>query len=585
MKHLISIISLSTLLAGCIACTSCRKEAGYTGFVTPGEENGAELEVITDKASYKPGETVSFKLSKTPSGELDVRYLHLGETVYEHSQNTQEWTWTAPAEDYQGYMVEISLSDGTILATVAVDVSSDWSRFPRYGFLSSYAKMSETAIDGIISKLNRLHINGVQFQDWHWKHHFPLGGTVAAPMEEYLDIASRPTALGTVKGYVDACHKYGMKAIFYNLCFGALDDAAQDGVKDEWYLFSDKGHQNKDFHGLGAPFKSSIYLVNPGNAEWQKYIAEKNDIVYKVCGFDGYQIDQLGYRGTRYDYSGNEINLTEAYASFIRAMKEAHPDKDLIMNAVGSYGYSEIVGTGKVAFAYNELWDSESEFKDLRTVIENNYAVSDETRTVFAAYMNYDKANGVGVFNTPGVLLTDAMMFALGGSHLEMGEHMLGKEYFPNNNLGMTDELQNAIVEYYDFMTAYENLLRDGGSFSDVEISSKDDKLSFNSSEPQTGSVLALKKTVGTREVIHLLNLSQANSTSWRDLDGTMPEPAFVGSPSVEIKTSGNPKRAWFASPDVDGGACKELNIMKGNDGVTLSLPSLKYWDMIVLEY
>jgi dextranase len=53
---------------------------------------------------------------------------------------------------------------------------------------------------------------------------------------------------------------------------------------------------------------------------------------------------------------------------------------------------------------------------------------------VFAAYLNYNKADNGGsgdkMMNTPGVLLTDAVMFALGGSHLELGDHMLSREYF-----------------------------------------------------------------------------------------------------------------------------------------------------------
>ena len=64
--------------------------------------------------------------------------------------------------------------------------------------------------------------------------------------------------------------------------------------------------------------------------------------------------------------------------------------------------------------------------------------------TVFAAYMNYNKADNRGEFNTPGILLTDAVMFALGGSHLELGgDHMLCKEYFPNENLTMSEEAEN----------------------------------------------------------------------------------------------------------------------------------------------
>lgn len=71
--------------------------------------------------------------------------------------------------------------------------------------------------------------------------------------------------------------------------------------------------------------------------------------------------------------------------------------------------------------------------------------------------MNYNKADNRGEFNTPGILLTDAVMFALGGSHLELGgDHMLCKEYFPNENLTMSEELKTAMVRYYDFLTSYQ---------------------------------------------------------------------------------------------------------------------------------
>lgn len=80
--------------------------------------------------------------------------------------------------------------------------------------------------------------------------------------------------------------------------------------------------------------------------------------------------------------------------------------------------------------------------------------------------MNYDLANNKGYFNTPSVLMTNSVIFAFGGAHLELGEHMLGKEYFPNNNLSMKDDLKNSLVNYYDFLVAYQN-----SSFATVELS------------------------------------------------------------------------------------------------------------------
>ena len=93
-------------------------------------------------------------------------------------------------------------------------------------------------------------------------------------------------------------------------------------------------------------------------------------------------------------------------------------------------------------------------------------------KTVFAAYMNYDKAgSSTGEFNTPGVLLTDAVIFALGGSHLELGDHMLCREYFPSTALQMNDVLKTAMIRYYDFMTAYQNLLRDKDTEAEISVS------------------------------------------------------------------------------------------------------------------
>ena len=592
MKRMI----FNTIALGLVLTVSaaCQKELGYTGFVDQDAAASAEISLSTDKAVYKAGEIVNFSASSMPEGAIYVRYKHLGEQLgTEQALTGNTWTWTAPAEDFKGYMAEVyqkSTEGDRILATIAVDVSSDWSRFPRYGFLATFGEMDAETCDGIVRDLNRLHINGVQFQDWHWKHHWPLAQdkVTGAPLETYIDIASRNTSLQTLRNYIASCHKYGMKAIFYNLCFGALDDAGEDGVKDDWYMYKDQDHQTIDMHELGAPFKSSIYLVNPANAEWLGYIGEKTDDVYETLEFDGYQIDQLGGRGRLYDYNGEEIDLAAGYAAFINEMKKLQPEKDLIMNAVSSFGAQQILGTGKTAFAYNELWESEAQFSDLKKVIDANISYGGENmKTVFAAYMNYDKANNPGSFNTPGILLTDAVMFALGGSHLEMGEHMLCKEYFPNSNLGMSAELENAIIAYYDFMTAYQNLLRDGGTFNDVAVSSSDGTYAFKSWEPATGNIITLAKEVGNRQTIHFLNFLNADSTSWRDLNGTMPEPSEVNNLSVTIQLPENKtvESAWTASPDIDCGASRTLAFTQEGQTVTLVVPSLKYWDMLVLEY
>ena len=101
---------------------------------------------------------------------------------------------------------------------------------------------------------------------------------------------------------------------------------------------------------------------------------------------------------------------------------------------------------------------------------------------------------------------------------------------------------------------------------------------------PTLGNVVTLGRKVGERQVIHLLNFSQANSLSWRDLNGTMPEPQTVESATVEIVTQEPVDRVWMASPDINGGAVRELAFEQTASGISVTLPSIKYWDMLVLE-
>ena len=557
----------------------------------PEVSSSISMNISTDKSCYKPGETVNFTADNMPSG-AKIRYRHNDETILIQDATATKWQWTAPAEDFTGYMVDIFVEKGKgelIYGTIAVDVSSDWTRFPRYGFVGDFdsSKLQDGVIESEMDFLRRCHINGIQFYDWHNKHHWPLGGTMDKLDEVYNDIANRPVYTEALKKYIRVQHEYGMKCMFYNLCFGALDDAAADGVKDEWYIFKGANHTDKDYHGLPSGWKSSIYVLDPGNEQWQEYLIQRNNEVYAHFDFDGFHIDQLGYRGDRYDWYSNKVNLPKGYASFIKAMKKAHPDKALVMNAVGSYGASQIAGTGCMGFLYNECWSGEAEYKDLYNIIKSNDSYSgNKLNTVFAAYMNYECDNRE--FNIPGVLLTDAVMFAMGGSHLELGDHMLCREYFPYQGVRMNEALRTQIIRYYDFMTAYQNLLRGESTAAEINIdmtytgSAKNVKIA--SWPPQQGKITTFAKQTDGKQVIHLLNFLSAKDLSWRDLKGDAAEPRLVNSIPVKVKIDKTVKKVWVASPDKHAGAPVELTFEQTKEALSFTIPSLKYWTMIVIE-
>lgn len=549
---------------------------------------GTALDLSTDKACYKPGETVRLSLKGTLPAGAHVRYRHGAETVTDESLSSSDWTWTAPAEDYTGYMADVYTSGGdgteTLYATIGIDVSSDWGRYPRYGFVSTYDRSKTgSVIADELTLLNRCHINGLQFYDWQNKHHWPLGGTRGNLLDTYKDIANREISTSVVKDYIAQSHKLGMKAMFYNLCYGALDDAADDGVKESWYIYTDNTHSKKDKHALSSSWKSDIYLVDPSNPEWLSYIGDRNDDVYASLDFDGFHIDQLGDRGTDYDYYGSVKNFPKSYATFIKAMKERHPDKRLVMNAVSNFGSTSIVGTGDVDFMYSELWSGEDKFSDLHDILKGNLAAcGGQLGQVYAAYMDYGH-NGQ-YFNTPGVLLTDAVMFALGASHLELGDgHMLSSEYFPYADVKMSDDLRDAIVAYYDFLTAYQNLLRDGGTETTADLATAHGDVVINAWPPRLKTVTTYAKDLEGKKVVHLLNFRQANSLSWRDMDGTQPEPETISNLTLRLRASGI-KRLWVASPDRLGGMAEQLSFRQEGDFIVFTVPSLKYWTMIVAE-
>ena len=610
---------LLTLASGTMALHSKPyKKSATPRTINPILASGATIKlpklrnsIETDKCCYSPGETVNLSMTGTLPSGMRVRYRFLGDIIADTLLSARTWTWTTPPEDFRGYLAEVYLPEedcDNIYATIAIDVSSDWTRFPRYGFVATFGSDKTTSKTKTEMKwLNRCHINGVQFQDWHYCHDWPLGGTRQDGLwTSYKDIANRTIYTSAIKNYIKAQHDRGMKSIFYNLCFGVLDGWEERGVKPEWFIFKDQNHTTKDMHDLPDSWKSDIYLVNPANEDWLAYMAERNDEVYSFLDFDGYQIDQLGSRGNVYDYDGNSVNLRNGFATFINYMKNRHPEKRLIMNAVSGWGVSQIAGTGKVDFLYSEVWGNhannsltsgEGRFSNIKNVIDENRSQSPTLRSVLAAYMNYttDGKN----FNTPGVVMADAVMFALGGSHLELGgDHMLCREYFPYAGMKWHSQLEDWMTRYYDFLTAYENLLRDEWK-EKTNVKATCSDVTINTWEPVANQVTMLAREVNGRQVIHLLNFTHDETSTdvsddymlcWHDNESKRPWPQRFEDLSIKLTGMtgmGKVRRIWVASPDYCGGAMQELTDYRYTSStgtITLTLPSLQFWTMIVVE-
>jgi dextranase len=440
-------------------------------------------------------------------------------------------------------------------------------------------------MSNVIDSLTRYHINGLMFYDFENKHHKPLAGTPENPDASWPDIAKRTVYRSTVDAYITKAHEKHMNAMFYNLAYGAWKNAADDGVSSEWYMYTNTSHSTIDYIYLDNNWSSSIYLLDPSNTGWQNYIAQQNDDIYKVFDFDGYHVDQVGNRDKNlYTYEGTLIDLPATFTPFLKAMKSKAPEKILVMNAVDQYG-QEGIATTDVDFLYTEVWSPLTYGELADVIIDNNTFSNNTMNTVLAAYINRGISDSKGYFNLPGVLLAESVIFAFGGSHIELGEHMLVHEYFPNSNKMMSIELQKAMVSYYDFLVAYENLLRDGGTFNTPSVISTDRQMNINNWPPQSGNVAVFGKEIGKMQIVHLLNFSTAADLKWRDEDGKRSVPVKYQNSDLKIGVSGTVAKAWYASPDYNHSSSAELSFTQTGNSISVEIPFMQYWGMIVIEY
>ena len=570
--------------------------------------------VTTDKAMYAPNApvTISVELRNRTgapfAGQVVLAFYHLGAAVADEQAQpvsalapdataTLSFTWTPPATDFRGYRVEAQARASQATAALdtvatAVDVSSDWKRFPRYGFVSRF----DGAVDAkaVMAALNTYHLNGVQFYDWQWQHHRPY-----SPDASWPDIANRVTLRDTVVGLLDAAHSYNMVAMHYSLAFGAYDNYWQDGsgVETAWGLFKDQSAsiEKQDFHPLpGGWATRKLYLMNPGNPAWQTYIFGQEQAVFEHFAFDGWHIDTLGDRGPLWDGAGKPVDLAGTFADFTNNAKAAL-HKRVLFNAVGGYGQDQIAAGADVDFIYTELWEHDgiSSYGNIIDVATRAKAKTDKA-LVFPAYMNRAHAqattSGKQFFNEPSVRLANAAIFAAGASHLELGDDnaMLSTEYFPSQNLKMSDALQAAMRDYYDFLVAYENLLRDEVSEVNGKIVVQDVQTSTSGQE---GSVWTLLRRRPDALIVHLINLKNTPSNLWRDDQAVYPAPETLTNLALKIPYQGDLRadaKLFYATPDSDHGKAISLNYTAGSDAdgtfVACTLPRLQYWDLVWLE-
>jgi dextranase len=579
------------------------------------------LDVNTDLSHYSPGATVTIYVDmdnttgSSKSGNVGIKITHLGTTTatltsqpFSLSNNgttTLIYSWVTPSTNYTGYSIEVNAtnSGGTTLDSMnsAIDVSSTWTKFPRYGYVADYpSSLTSAAATHDMWLLKNYHIDGVQFYDWQWKHHVPLAGSVSTPASSWENINGSTNYASAVNDYINAAHTYSISAMNYNLMYGAFAGYGEDGsgVDYNWGLWEQ--NNGTDQWNISMPSgwaTTAIYIFDPGNTGWKNYIYGQEQNVFSVYGFDGWHVDQLGNWNTMYSHSGTAVNYGAEFPGFLSGASSAL-SKTIVFNAVAGFGLPGVLPDE--AFGYVECWPTanggtQNNYNDLKSVVDGINSASPGEGVVLPAYMNevYAESN-TGNFNTPGVLLADAAIFAIGASHLELGAglggndtlDMLDNAYFPNENLTPTASLLSTLQVYYDFDVEYENLLRGQLSNSANTIT-----LAGIANGPYAANneVWAFAKNTGSTHMLNLINLLNATNTNWRDDNANYPAPPTQTNIVVTYYygSGATPGHVYWASPDTATGRMAALTFTTGSNGtgnyVQFTLPSLAYWDMVYL--
>src|SRR5690625_7487672 len=91
---------------------------------------------------------------------------------------------------------------------------------------------------------------------------------------------------------------------------------------------------------------------------------------------------------------------------------------------------------------------------------------------------------------------------------------MLSNEYFPSQNLYMTPEHEERQKDLYDFIVAYENILRDGQDEIDRVIEFEDYQ---TSTDGETNTIWSYSKKNDKYKIIYIIYLINMQTIEWCD--------------------------------------------------------------------
>jgi dextranase len=487
---------------------------------------------------------------------------------------TVEFQYTPPSIAPRGYGIDLCIEteSGVLITclTTGFDVLNSWTESPRYGFLTDFYP-GRTDYSQTIDNLTRYHINGLQFYDWMYRHDQFL-----TDQEPYLDPLGRRLSRVTVENLIAAAHERNIAAMPYTAIYAASVPFYE--AHPDWALYQANGQP----YLLGENFL--VYMDPRPDSPWVNHLLGQFDQVLRQLDFDGIHLDQYGDPKQGYDSQGQRFDLAGPLAATINATKELvrshRPEGAVVFNAVNNWPIDAVAPSDQ-DLVYIEVWSPYTWFSELHGLITQAQDLGGGKPVILAAYLDPSLEHNVR--------LVDAVIFASGGGHIELGEHggMLADAYFPKYKT-MSPELAEIIRRYYDFAVRYEDVLGPATQDATQYYLNRIAIDGVSTSPSQQGNKVwpIVRQTEGCT-AISLVNLVGIKSPEWaRPVEEA---PQALGPLSVRIYVEQAPVRAWTATPDGADPAARPLTCRTGTDEnadyLLLEVPSLEYWSLIVLEW
>jgi dextranase len=570
-------------------------------------------DIYPDRASYSPGDpahvVVSLKSSASTRAAVHLRLLYLHQQVasYQHThdvaagESVLRLPLALPPHSFRGYGVELELRDAagtTVTATgTALDVLDDWTQAPRYGFLSDFNPGDPfTAVT--VQTLARYHVNVVQFYDWMWRHY-----VLMPPSTDFTDALGRALSLRTVREKVAACREQSMAALGYAAVYGAEPEYALKHPDQMLY----------DTSGQPYSLEKLFYIMNihQGNP-WRAQILHEMARAVREVPFDGLHLDQYGYPKDNAFGPGKNpkpYDLAEDFPPFIddarRAVRQARPGTRVIFNCVDNWPIETVAPTAQDA-TYIEVWPPYDNYLDLQSLILEARRLAPAKQVILAAYLT-PLLGAIGDTLRPAetaTRLASAAIWANGGFHLLLGERngALCDPYYPKYATLWPDFVK-IMRRYYDFVVRYENLLSDRAMITDtgggaakligvhasIAGTSGLDAAELNriqsSPDALPGTVWTIWRSLPGHRTLSLINLTSAADAHW---NAPKPNVHPLHNLSLDMLAGGHVSAVYVADPDGPNQSLRPLTFATHGEGsatrVAVTIPSLEYWTLIVVE-